>query len=189
MSVFILDYDGPLTVVPTGLTAVHTHAVVAEGRASWLPGPSIRVDSEAEGRALIAIIEFWREHHQRLDEITTAPARNSDPTTSHEAARKITADNSRGRVLRAFVRADRLGVYLTASGATDLAGLGHQRAPWKRVSELKRAGLIAVHDRVTDPVTQNRVERYELTEHGRSEAVRLRIDCDNMDTPNPGGSA
>lgn len=185
----ILDYDGPLTVVPFGLSSVHTHAVVRADASHPGVTSSIRVDSEAEGRALIAIIEFWREHHQRLDEITTAPARNSDPTTSHEAARKITADNSRGRVLGAFVRADRLGVYLTANGATDLAGLGHQRAPWKRVSELKRAGLIAVHDRVTDPDTQNQVERYELTEHGRGEAVRLGIGCDNMDSPNPGGSA
>lgn len=81
----------------------------------------------------------------KLDEIQVSPARASDPTTSHAAVKIATvrATSARGKILLAFARADRHEWEgLTAEGAVKMAELTHQRAPWKRVSDLKLAGLI-----------------------------------------------
>lgn len=113
---------------------------------------------------------------QRLDQITTAPARSSDPATSKEAARRVTPVNSRGAVLLAFVKAkvQILGDdgALTADGAVRLAGLTHQRSPWKRVSELRAAGLIEAVG-TTRAVSGMTVETYRLTGLGMAEAIRV----------------
>ena len=78
-------------------------------------------------------------------EATTSPARRGDPSTSHEAAKvaAITAHGARGRLLLTYAK-NRIRGWdgYTAEAAVNVSGLGNQRSPWKRVSELKAAGLI-----------------------------------------------
>ena len=79
-----------------------------------------------------------------------SPARNTDPATSHRAApEEIKAGSAREKILLAAEKA----LPLTARELSVDAGLGHQRSPWKRVSELVKAGFLKPAGNVTVPVT------------------------------------
>jgi DNA-binding transcriptional ArsR family regulator len=73
--------------------------------------------------------------------LTAPAARNTDPVTSHQAAREITADGSRDRQAAAILAAVRDHPDETAA---ELAGrLGMERAQTsKRLPELRRVGLV-----------------------------------------------
>lgn len=65
-------------------------------------------------------------------------ARRTDPETSHEAARQLSNKvTMMRRLLGTFAQAPR-----TASEAIARAGYGPEDGAWKRVSDLKRLGLI-----------------------------------------------
>lgn len=95
---------------------------------------------------------------EQLDLLAFDPrshARTSDPSTSHAAAAELTtADDHRSRLLAAF-RGQPAG--LTADEAASIAGLlavGY----WKRVSDLKRDGLVVDSGR-TRPGRSGRAQR------------------------------
>lgn len=110
----------------------------------------------------------------QLDDIDVAPARSTDPATSKAAARGITVDNARGKIALAFFR-DRVfydGPGLTATAAVRVAKLEHLAAPWKRVSELKEAKIIAPTGRRLPGNGGQKQEELRLTDFGIAE-VRL----------------
>lgn len=114
-----------------------------------------------------------------LDEITTAPARRTDPATSKAAARSISPTNACGKLALAFYKAR--VIYgldgLTARTAVKMAKLEHLAAPWKRVSDLKAAGIVAWTGGTDDSVTGAAQEILALTDHGVREVRRLMPDA------------
>jgi hypothetical protein len=110
-----------------------------------------------------------------LDEITTAPARTTDPATSKAAARSISPTNACGKLALAYYKAR--VIYgldgLTARTAVKMAKLENLAAPWKRVSDLKAAGIVAWTGETDDSVTGAAQEILALTDHGVREVRRL----------------
>lgn len=103
------------------------------------------------------------------EKATVAPARKTDPATSHRAApEEIKAGSAREKIL---LHANGVRYALTARELAVRAGLGHQRAPWKRVSELAKAGFLKPVGVVSDPDSGHQATTYEITEKGRA-AVR-----------------
>lgn len=102
-------------------------------------------------------------------EPTTTSARRGDPSTSHEAAQiaAVGAESARGKILLAFAR-DHLRGWsgMTSEGVVKLAGVGHQRTPWKRVSELKAAGLIEPTGQKVTGSSGAKAEVLHITEAG-----------------------
>lgn len=70
----------------------------------------------------------------------TAHARATDPATSHVAAHALADKATMMRALLNVFAGHATG--LTAEQACHLAGYGPQHGAWKRVSDLKRAGLV-----------------------------------------------
>ena len=84
-----------------------------------------------------------------------ARARNSDPTTSHEAAATVerggTASNQRERCLREV----RMRPGLTAAEIAIRVGM-ERHVPSRRLPELREAGLVLNHEARICTVTLNR---------------------------------
>ena len=98
-----------------------------------------------------------------------APARRTDPTTSHKAApTEFRAGSAREKLLLAAEFAHPSP--LSARELVIVAGLNHQRSPWKRVSELVAAGFLSPHDVDVDSDTGYEVTTYTITEKGRAAA-------------------
>lgn len=109
-----------------------------------------------------------------LNQIETAPARNTDPATSHlSAIRNFTT--GRGKLLKAFGDSR---FPMPAERATRMAGINDTASPWKRVSELKKAGIIEPTGRRVTSARGAKVTEYQLTEFGRSEYTRLIEEID-----------
>lgn len=66
-------------------------------------------------------------------------ARLTDPSTSHEAARKLKPGSMRRNLLQTFSRYPGM----TAEEAANVAGYGAVHGAWKRVSDLLRDGLLS----------------------------------------------
>lgn len=71
------------------------------------------------------------------DQMEFPLARNSDPDTSHKAAVRLSAYTMRAKLLDAFKVAD-----MTAEEAAERCNYSAASGAWKRVSDLKNAGLI-----------------------------------------------
>lgn len=106
------------------------------------------------------------------EQATVAPARRTDPATSHRAApEEIKAGSAREKILVAANGRSDEATPLTAREMVDAAGLGHQRSPWKRVSELVKAGFLEPMGVGTDMFTGRDATTYAITAKGRA-AVR-----------------
>ena len=57
--------------------------------------------------------------------------------------------------------------------ANEVAGINGTASPWKRVSELKKAGIIEPTGRQATSTRGAKVTEYQLTEFGRSEYARI----------------
>lgn len=94
-----------------------------------------------------------------------SPARTTDPATSHAAAARLgpRAGTQRRTVLGVYVE----GEALTDAQAAARAGLLGTRASWwKRCSELREGGYLAVVGLATDPTTGQTVQTSALTARG-----------------------
>lgn len=95
-------------------------------------------------------------------------ARSTDPSTSKRAAREITvsAKDARGKIALAFYKAQIIHKAgpLTSEAAVKLSGVSVS-CPWKRVSDLKKIGVIAV-DGERMGSKGRMVECYSITDHG-----------------------
>ena len=100
-----------------------------------------------------------------------SPARNTDPATSHRAApEEIKAGSAREKILLAAEKA----LPLTARELSVDAGLGHQRSPWKRVSELVKAGFLTPVGIGTDTESGAQATTYLITTKGYAACAGLR---------------
>jgi hypothetical protein len=85
-------------------------------------------------------------HHEALLELDlfAADARRSDPDTSKAAAEGTARKQlMMDRLLAAYATYNRAGDGLAAEDAALLAGYTPEDGAWKRVSDLKRLGLVA----------------------------------------------
>jgi len=103
-------------------------------------------------------------------------SRKSDPKTSKAAGASIRPSSQAGKLLEAFsdrlplVHSGRLSdLAMNATEAKDAAGLSDVSCYWKRVSELKQAGLIRPMDGVLRPCRRSGKlrESYIITDEGR----------------------
>ena len=100
-----------------------------------------------------------------------SPARSTDPATSHRAApEEIKAGSAREKILLAAEKA----LPLTARELSVDAGLGHQRSPWKRVSELVKAGFLKPVGIGTDTESGAQATTYLITTKGYAACAGLR---------------
>ena len=100
-----------------------------------------------------------------------SPARNTDPATSHRAApEEIKAGSAREKILLAAEKA----LPLTARELSVAAGLGHQRSPWKRASELVKAGFLKPVGIGTDTESGAQATTYLITTKGYAACAGLR---------------
>jgi hypothetical protein len=100
-----------------------------------------------------------------------AHARRTDPSTSHRAVPEaIKAGSAREKILLAAVEAQPM----TARELALEANLGYQRSPWKRVSELAKAGFLSPVGEVTDPESGHRATTYAITAKGLAASAGLR---------------
>jgi hypothetical protein len=101
-----------------------------------------------------------------------SPARRTDPATSHRAApEEIKAGSAREKILLA---AENTASPLTARELSYEAGLGHQRSPWKRVSELVKAGFLKAVGVGIDTESGAHATTYAITAKGRAACTGLR---------------
>lgn len=101
-----------------------------------------------------------------------SPARRTDPATSHRAApEEIKAGSAREKILLA---AEGVCTPLTARELSVKAGLGHQRSPWKRVSELVKAGFLKPVGVGIDTESGASATTYSITSKGRAACAGLR---------------
>lgn len=93
-------------------------------------------------------------------------ARTTDPATSHAAAAALSDKHTIMRTLLLVFHGHPAG--LTAEQACTLAGYGPEHGGWKRVSDLKRAGLLfPTGDTMTGQ--QGRAQQVlAITEKGRA---------------------
>jgi hypothetical protein len=104
-----------------------------------------------------------------ITNIVTAPARNTDPTTSRLAAIRDFS-TGRGKLLKAFGDSQ---FPMTSERACRLAGINGTASPWKRVSELKKAGIIEPTGIEQVSSRGAKVTEYRLTDFGRAEYGRI----------------
>ena len=102
-----------------------------------------------------------------------SPARRTDPATSHRAApEEIKAGSAREKILLA---AERLGGRpVSARYLAACADLKHQRSPWKRVSELAKAGFLLADGTTTDPDSGHEATTYRISAKGIAACAGLR---------------
>ena len=101
-----------------------------------------------------------------------SPARRTDPATSHRAApEEIKAGSAREKILLA---AENISTPLTARELSFEAGLGHQRSPWKRVSELVKADFLKPVGIGIDTESGAHATTYAITAKGRAACTGLR---------------
>lgn len=101
-----------------------------------------------------------------------SPARRTDPATSHRAApEEIKAGSAREKILLA---AENISTPLTARELSFEAGLGHQRSPWKRVSELVKAGFLKAVGVGIDTESGAQATTYAITAKGSAACAGLR---------------
>lgn len=101
-----------------------------------------------------------------------SPARRTDPATSHRAApEEIKAGSAREKILLA---AEGVCTPLTARELSVKAGLGHQRSPWKRVSELVKAGFLKAVGVGIDTESGAQATTYAITAKGSAACAGLR---------------
>jgi hypothetical protein len=126
--------------------------------------------ASARARALDLAIAILSE------QATVAPARKTDPATSHRAApEEIKAGSAREKILLTASRLTKEGYpSLTARELALEAGLSHQRAPWKRVSELAKAGFLKPVGVAVDPVSGHQATTYAVSVKGRAAAKEIR---------------
>lgn len=99
-------------------------------------------------------------------DFTRTHARRDDPVTSHEAAKlsAIRAGSTKHKILKALT-----GVFeppLTFEAVAYYAQISEGSA-WKRLSDLKREGRVAVADEDGTTRAGARCSRYVITELGR----------------------
>lgn len=100
-------------------------------------------------------------------DVPVAPARATDPATSHRAAQaiQVRAGSQRHLLLTAY-RGD---AELTDAQAAAAVGLlGTRSCWWKRCSELRDGGFIEVTGTTRDPSTQAEVQTCRITHAGRA---------------------
>ena len=101
-----------------------------------------------------------------------SPARRTDPATSHRAApEEIKSGSAREKILLA---AENSASPLTARELSYKAGLGHQRSPWKRVSELVKAGFLKAVGVGIDTESGAQATTYAITAKGSAACAGLR---------------
>lgn len=109
------------------------------------------------------------EEGMAVEDVSTAPARSTDPETSKAAAKTVSPTNHLGLLLRAFHDHE----HISDREAISVADLRHTASPWKRCSELRSAGLIEVTGTTEDPTTHRMVQVHALTPAGHREYERL----------------
>jgi hypothetical protein len=102
-----------------------------------------------------------------VQNMPVAPARSTDPATSHAAAKAVTvrAGNQRHTLLGAY-RDD--AVLTDAEAAHRVGLLGTRSCWWKRCSELREGGFIEVVGVATDPQTGSQAQTCRITHAGRA---------------------
>ena len=125
--------------------------------------------------ALTDAIEIIEGRGIPFDEINKLPAaRRTDPDTSHEFKLKI--GDAHRRLLAAYVRDSTWSVTgLTPDEAASRAGIPSGPGPRKRISELKRGGLLADTGKRRPSGLGRPQQVLVLTEHGRNEAKKLGV--------------
>lgn len=113
-----------------------------------------------------------------LDEITTAPARTTDPTSSQMSWKNLSSAGARGKVALVFYKSavhyEEPG--LTPKAACKRAKIDHLSSPWKRVSDLKHAGIIAPTGTLVDGDRGALLEELKMTAFGITEVERCMAD-------------
>lgn len=124
--------------------------------------------------------EVIRRLPDGLDDPPTAPARRSDPRTSAAAVRKLTQRNACGQLAKAFYKAKVAYGYdgLTTASAVRLAGLERLACPWKRISDLKHAGIVAAAGFTALGPHGADQEVLTITDHGIAEVRRIFPEID-----------
>lgn len=98
--------------------------------------------------------------------IGTEHARRTDPTSSHQAAAQLSSKHTMMRTLLNVFNAH-AEAGLTAEEACALAGYGPGDGAWKRVSDLKRQGLIVGTDRERVTASHRMAQVLTITDKGR----------------------
>lgn len=124
---------------------------------------------------LACIIRGLLQRPVGMQAIGTAPARRSDPSTSTEAVRKLTSRNAVGKLALAFYKARVVYGWdgLTTEAAVRLAGLESLSCPWKRVSDLKAAGIIEPTGETAPARSGADQQILTMTDHGVAETRRV----------------
>jgi hypothetical protein len=145
----------------------------------WLQGqPDVGGAIDAVDHC-IGRLEGWLETDDvPLDEIESAPARNTDPATSHHAWKDLTARGARGKLAVAFYKAHHIygSKGLTPEQACRSAKIEGQSSPWKRVSDLKAAGIIEPTGKTVVGKRGREQEVLTITPHGSREVERTMRD-------------
>ena len=124
-------------------------------------------DRHDEYVALIFAIRVLKEKAE------VSPARRTDPATSHRAApEEIRAGSAREKILLAAERLE--GRPASARYLAACADLKHQRSPWKRVSELAKAGFLLADGTTTDPDSGHEATTYRISAKGIAACAGLR---------------
>lgn len=111
-----------------------------------------------------------------FDEIDKLPAaRRADPDTSHEFVLTVGDAHRRYLTVYATPSAGFWATSLTPDEAAASAGDEPGPGPRKRISELKRAGLLADSGKRRASALGRPQQVLVLTEHGRREAVALGV--------------
>jgi len=92
-------------------------------------------------------------------------ARTTDPATSHHAAATLSDKHTMRRTLLLVFASHG---QLSSEQACQLAGYGPQDGAWKRVSDLKVAGLVRPTGDTTVSSVGRTVDLLEITEEGRA---------------------
>ena len=141
-----------------------------------------QIDHRAYEDALTDAIEIIEGRGIPFDELDKLPAaRRSDPDTSHEFV--LTIGDAHRRLLHAYMVAKKADppdamivvVALTPDEAAVRAGFEAGPGPRKRISELKRGGLLADTGKRRPSGLGRPQQVLVLTEHGRREAVALGV--------------
>jgi hypothetical protein len=95
----------------------------------------------------------------------TTHARTTDPSTSHEAANRLS--DKRTMLRKLLLSYSRPGAWLTAEEVSDRAGYVAADGAWKRVSDLLRLGLLE-DTGIKRPGSSGRMQRVlRISEAGR----------------------
>ena len=101
-------------------------------------------------------------------DFTRTHARTNDPSTSHEAAALVAvrAGTTKHKILNAMI-SDQSRPWTSEEIATR-AGVSYGSS-WKRLSDLKREGRVAVADELGVSETGSRCSRYYITVQGMAD--------------------